>query len=140
MALKYSKGIYTPKNPQKYVGKGSITYRSSWENTFCQFCDNNDNVLEWASESIRIPYKNPITGKQSTYVPDFLVRYKTKNDLIKTELVEIKPYDQSIITEKTKPKLRATVAINHAKWAAALAFCKRSGIVFRILTEKDMFR
>jgi hypothetical protein len=31
---KYSQGIYIPKHPEKYVGKGSIKFRSSWEHAF----------------------------------------------------------------------------------------------------------
>jgi hypothetical protein len=31
------------------------------------------------------------------------------------------------------------VAINHAKWAAAAAFCQKQGIKFRIVTEQDIF-
>ena len=76
---RYSQGHYKPRNPKKYVGKGSIIYRSSWELAFMNFCDNNEHVTEWASESIRIPYRNPLTGKHSTYVPDFLVVYQNKH-------------------------------------------------------------
>jgi hypothetical protein len=44
--------------------------------TFMMFLDSNDNIVQWASESITIPYRNPITGKQSMYVPDFFVTYR----------------------------------------------------------------
>ena len=47
---KYAQGIYTVKNPKKYVGKGKPKYRSGWELTFMIFCDNNDKILNWASE------------------------------------------------------------------------------------------
>jgi len=137
---KFSQGIYHPRNPEKYIGKGKITYRSSWENHFCIFCDTNDYVLEWASESIRIPYRNPITGKQTTYVPDFLIRYRDKNNKVITELIEIKPHNQSIIKEGQNTNMRATVAVNHAKWAMAQKWCSKQGIKFRIVTERDMFR
>jgi hypothetical protein len=32
------------------------------------------------------------------------------------------------------------VAINHAKWQAAMAFCKQQGYTFRVITEDDLFR
>jgi len=32
-----------------------------------------------------------------------------------------------------------TVAINHAKWAAARAWCQRAKIEFRVLTEDSLF-
>ena len=136
---KFSQGIYTPKHPEKYIGKGKITYRSSWENHFCIFCDNNEHILEWASESIRIPYRHPITGKHTTYVPDFLIRYRTKNNKVLTELIEIKPANQSKLSEGMNTNQRATVAVNEYKWKAAAAWCKQQGIQFRVITEKDIF-
>lgn len=137
---RFSQGHYKPKNPIKYVGKGSIIYRSSWELAFMNFCDNNDNVLEWSSESIRIPYRNPLTGKHSTYVPDFLVVYQNKHGKQVAELIEIKPKKQSMLTEKLNSNERATVAINYAKWEAAIAWAKRHHIVFRVITEDQIFR
>lgn len=138
---KFAQGNFTPKNPEKYVGKGTIRYRSSWELVFCQFCDNNKSVTQWASESIKIPYRHPLTGKQTIYVPDFLVVYTDKNNRQIAEMVEIKPKKQTLIESRNaSAQLRATVAINHAKWAAANAFCKRMGIAFRVITEDDLFR
>ena len=47
------KGKYQPRNPQKYVGDSTnIIYRSLWERKFMIYCDTNDNVLEYASESM----------------------------------------------------------------------------------------
>ena len=62
---RFANGTYTLTNPAKYVGKGTPRYRSGWEHSFMRFCDTNDNVLQWASESIAIPYMNPVTGKKS---------------------------------------------------------------------------
>ena len=73
------------------MGKRAPTYRSSWEYTFCTFCDNNPAVIQWASEAITIPYRNPVSGKNTVYVPDFLVVYEDKNQKKHTELIEIKP-------------------------------------------------
>jgi hypothetical protein len=136
---KFSQGVYTPRNPSKYIGTGSIIFRSSWENQFCIFLDTNDHIIEWSSEPLRIPYRHPITGKQTTYVPDFLIRYRTKTNQIVTELIEIKPHDQSILKEGMNQNQRATVAVNMAKWAMARIWCKKQGIVFRIITEHQMF-
>lgn len=136
---KYSQGFFIPKNPEKYVGTGNIRYRSSWEFVFCQFCDNNPKVLQWASESIQIPYRNPLTGKQTIYVPDFLVIYQSGGKKI-TELIEIKPKSQTMITEKTRSaRDKAAIAVNTCKWQAANAWCKRMGISFRVITESDIF-
>jgi hypothetical protein len=137
---KWAQGIYTPKNPQKYVGNHKPKYRSGWELTFMTFCDSNDNIIYWASESMRIPYKHPLTGKPTIYVPDFLVVYQNKFGKQIAEVVEIKPKKQSIIESKVaNAKDRMVVAINHAKWAAAMAYCKSQGMAFRVITEDQLF-
>lgn len=136
----WAQGIYEVKNPEKYVGNKKPKYRSGWEFTFMQFCDNNKAVLQWASEPIRIPYRNPLTGKNTNYVPDFLIVYQNKHGKTIAEMVEIKPKKQSLIESKVaSAKDRAIVALNHAKWAAAMAWCKGRGITFRVLTEDEIF-
>lgn len=137
----YAQGFYTPKNPNKYIGKHSPKYRSGWELTFMTFCDTNKNVLYWASESLRIPYKHPLTGKVTTYVPDFFVVYENRYGKKLAEVVEIKPKKQSLLESKvSSAKDRAIIAINHAKWGAAMAYCKTQGYNFRVITEDDLFR
>ena len=137
---KWAQGIYTPKNPEKYIGKHKPHYRSGWELSFMLFCDSNSSVLYWASEAIKVPYRNPFTGKPSTYVPDFFVVYENKFGKQIAEVVEIKPKKQSLIESRVaSAKDRATVALNHAKWQAAMAYCKSQGFAFRVLTEDDLF-
>jgi hypothetical protein len=137
---KWAQGPYTVRNPEKYIGKGVPRYRSSWELVFMQFLDNNDSITHWASESIAIPYRNPLTGKHSNYIPDFFVVYKNKRGQRVAEVVEIKPKKQSLIESKVASlRDRAAVAVNHAKWAAANAYCKTQGFTFRVLTENDIF-
>lgn len=137
---KWAQGFYVPKNPEKYIGINKPRYRSSWELTFMMFADNNNKVLKWASESIQIPYRNPLTGKNTIYVPDFLIVYQDKTGRPITELVEIKPKKQTIIEEKIRSaRDRAAVVINHAKWAAANIWCRRNGITFRVITEDQIF-
>lgn len=139
MTKNFAQGVFTPLNPKKYVGKGTPRYRSGWEWSFFQFCDNNDHVLEWASEAIAIKYRHPFTGKITNYIPDIFLRYRTKNNKVCTEIIEIKPRKQSMIEGKMSERDRAVVAINYAKWAAAQAWCKRAGIVFRVLNEDQLF-
>jgi len=137
---KFAQGTFTPKNTQKYVGKHTPRYRSGWELTFMMFLDSNSNIIQWASESIRIPYRNPLTGKASIYVPDFLVLYENKYKKQIAELVEIKPKKQSLIESKTaSARDRAIVAVNHAKWASARAWCSQNGLIFRVITEDTLF-
>jgi len=137
---KYAQGIYTVKNPEKYVGKGKPKYRSGWELTFMIFCDTNDKIIKWASESIVIPYLHPFKGRRTNYIPDFFIVYQDKYGRTNAELIEIKPKAESIITEKVKnARQQAVIAINHAKWKSAQAFCKSQGIKFRVVTEDDLF-
>ena len=105
-----------------------------------RFCDTNDHILQWASESIVIPYRHPLTGKMTNYIPDFLVVYRDKNNTMKAEVVEIKPKKQSIIESKASNRDRAVVAVNYAKWDAATKWCRRQGLTFRVVTEEDIFR
>jgi hypothetical protein len=126
-------------NPSKYVGKGTPRYRSGWEQSFMRFCDTNDHILQWASESIAIPYRHPLTGKVTQYIPDFLITYRTRTNTMKAELIEIKPKKQSVIESKMSSRDRAVVAINYAKWDAATKRCQKQGLTFRVITENDMF-
>jgi len=138
---KFSTGIFKPKNPQKFIGKHAARWRSSWELTLMNFLDINESVLYWSSEEIRIPYKHPFTNKITTYVPDFFVVSVDKNGKQNAEIIEIKPKSQSIIQEgkKTSQKNAVQVAINHCKWQAALAYCKKNNIGFRVMTEEQIY-
>lgn len=136
---KYSQGKYEIQNINKYVGKKQPTYRSSWELTFCQFCDKNPNVLQWASEAIHINYKNPFTGKNTIYVPDFLIVYQDKNGKNHAELIEIKPSKETMMEAARSVRDKAAVALNMAKWTAARKFCAANGLQFRVVNEQDIF-
>jgi hypothetical protein len=135
-----ARGKFVPKNPEKYQGMGDPTYRSSWELTFMMFCDNNPAVEHWASESVKIPYRDPLTGKNTVYVPDFLIVYLDRNQKKHAELIEIKPNNQSTLEAVGKNKLNQAQYIrNLAKWEAATAWCKKYGIQFRVISERDIF-
>jgi hypothetical protein len=137
---KYHKGKFAIKNMAKYMGNSTPTYRSGWEHAFMRFCDEHPSVIKWASECVKIPYRHPFTGKQRNYIPDFLVQYKTKHDKIVTELVEIKPKKQSIMESKASQGTKEAVVLNHAKWQSAQAWCQQQKIIFRVITEDDIFR
>ena len=107
---RFAQGKFMPKNPEKYVGNKAPTYRSSWEFAFMRFCDTNDGIQKWASEAISIPYRCPITGRQTIY-----------------EKVGKNKHNQ------------IEYARNMAKWRAAQAWCAAHQIKFRVLNEKDLF-
>jgi hypothetical protein len=137
---KFAAGPYTVKNGAKYAGKGFPRYRSSWEWAFMNFCDTNEHIQQWASEPVRIPYRNPLTGRMTTYVPDFIVTYRSPNNTLRGELIEIKPRSQSVIEERQSQRDRAQVAINYAKWDAATKWAKNNGLTFRVINEDQIFR
>jgi hypothetical protein len=137
---KFAQGVYRVTNPLKYVGKREPRYRSGWELAFMRFCDTNDHILQWASESIVIPYRHPLTGKMTNYVPDFLITYRTRDNRMCAEVIEIKPKKQSVLESKASARDRAVVAVNYSKWDAATKWCRRQGLQFRVITEDDIFR
>ena len=135
----WAQGNYVILNREKYAGNGTPRYRSGWELSFMKFCDTNDHVLQWASESIAIPYRHPITGKMTQYIPDFLITYRNRDNTVRAELIEIKPKSQCVIESKMNSRDRAVVAINYAKWDAATKWARKNGLTFRVITESDMF-
>ena len=140
MASKFARGKFVMTRPDKYVGTKIPTYRSSWEWSFMRFCDTNESIQKWASEAINIPYRDPLTGRNTIYVPDFFIQYVDKNGRVSTELIEIKPASQSILERVGKNKYNQAQFIkNQAKWASASLWCKQQGIKFRILNENDIF-
>ena len=138
--MKFSQGIFTPKNPEKYIGRGSIRYRSGWELQFMNFLDSHPSIKQWASEAINIPYRDPLTGRNTIYVPDFFIQYVDKLGKILVELIEIKPASQQLLEKVGKSKVNQALYIkNQAKWAAANLYCKHQGITFRVLNENDIY-
>lgn len=136
----YSKDRYQVKNPEKYMGNKTPVYRSSWELSFMRMCDTNPAILKWASESVKIPYRNPFTNEQTVYVPDFLIVYIDANSKQHTELIEIKPAKQTFkeqVGKNQNDKLQ--FVLNQHKWAAATIWANSKGIKFRVITEGDMY-
>ena len=141
MSLKFSKDLFQIRNPEKYVGSKTPIYRSSWEMTFMLFCDNNPSIQEWASEPVKIPYRDPLTGKQTVYVPDFLITYIDRNHKKHVEMIEIKPANQMLKERVGKNAYNQAQYIkNMAKWEAAGKWCRNRGIKFRVINENDIFQ
>ena len=137
---RWAQGKYSLKNPDKFVGNKNPTYRSSWEFHFMKFCDENPAIASWASEAIKIPFRSPLTGKPTVYVPDFFIQYKDKKGRARVELIEIKPSSQAMRENIGKNKQnQASYVLNMAKWEAASKYCKSKGIRFRVITEMELF-
>ena len=140
------KGKYQPINPKKYKGNSqNIVYRSLWERTFMKYCDTNENILEWFSEEIAVPYRSPIDNKIHRYFPDFYIKVKESNGQIKKYIIEIKPKKQTLEPIPQKRKTKGYIyevyeyAKNQAKWKAAEDWCADKGYEFKVLTEDDLF-
>ena len=137
---RFAQGKYTLKNPEKYIGGRTPTYRSSWEFAFCRMCDTNENITKWASESIRIPYRHPFTGKYTIYVPDFFIVYGDRTGKQHVELIEVKPANHTFKEQLRRSQAnKAHYVVNQAKWAAARQYCKQKGMYFRVVNEQDIF-
>jgi hypothetical protein len=140
---KFKQGVFKPKNTSKYIGKEDPVYRSGWELKFFRFCDDNTNVVEWASESVIVPYLSPVDNKVHRYYTDGIIAIKEPAG-IKKYIVEIKPKLQTLPPVKGKKRHSTMVyetvryAQNQAKWDAARKWCQRYGYEFLILTEEHL--
>jgi len=86
-----------------------------------------------------IPYRHPFTGKNTVYIPDFLIFYVDKNQVQHREVIEIKPSKETTMENARSTRDRAAVAVNWAKWSAARAWCQQQGLVFRVVSENDIY-
>lgn len=139
------KGRFQPSNIEKYRGDHrNIIYRSLWERKFMVYCDKNENILEWGSEEIVIPYRSPLDNKIHRYFPDFYIKVRDLSGAIKKYIIEVKPKRQCVApapqTKRTKKYIREVTeyAKNQAKWEAAREFCADRRLEFKILTESEL--
>ena len=142
------KGLYCPKNPEKYKGDpNNIKYLSLWERNIMKTFDESKMILSWFAPSgsfeFFIPYTSPKDGKIHRYLPDFLAKVKQKDGSIAKFLIEVKPKIQTEPPKLPKSKRKSkryfaalhTYAINQAKWAAARDWCEQNGYIFQVMTE-----
>ena len=139
------KGKYQPSYPRKYKGNPTnIVYRSLWERKFMVYCDKNQNILEWASEEIAIPYRSPIDNRVHRYFPDFYMKVKETNGKIKNYVIEVKPAKQTKPPAKPKRQTKGYIreayeyARNQAKWKMAKEYCADRQWEFKVVTEKEL--
>ena len=139
------KGKYYPSFPRKYKGDPTnIIYRSLWERKFMVYCDKNQNILEWASEEIAIPYRSPIDNRVHRYFPDFYMKVKETNGKIKNYVIEVKPAKQTKPPAKPKRQTKGNIreayeyARNQAKWKMAKEYCADRQWEFKVVTEKEL--
>ena len=139
------KGKYYPSFPRKYKGDPTnIIYRSLWERKFMVYCDKNQNILEWASEEIAIPYRSPVDNRVHRYFPDFYMKVKERGGKVKRYVIEVKPAKQTKPPVKPKRQTKGYIreayeyAKNQAKWKMAREFCADRQWEFKVVTEKEL--
>ncbi len=137
--MRSHRGHFQPENPEKYTGTYPIVWRSSWELAVCRLLDNHPDVVRWASESMKIPYFNPIQNKYTVYVPDFTALYKDKTGKLRAEILEVKPKRETLLSEAKTKRDKAALQVNAIKWKAAKDFADKHGMFFRVLNEDHIF-
>lgn len=132
----YKQGMIDPKQCKKYYSScknDPIIYRSGLELQFIQYCENNTNIIKWASEPMEIKYNCRLDNKEHRYFPDYVIE-NAKGDRC---IVEVKPYDQ---TKKPNSQdsmwAKETWIKNIDKWTAAKEFAEKHDMKFIIVTEK----
>lgn len=164
---KSHQGFYVVKNTEKYIGDPNLViFRSSWEYSFCKWCDFSPSITRWSSEPIKVPYydrvtklkecnklglnpNNPHNWTIKNYNTDFWVEIKKTDGTSEKWFVEIKPKIKLIKPETVpsnaplKIQKRFNLAareylINEAKFAAMNEFSKKNGAKFYIFTEDQL--
>lgn len=137
---------------KRYNGDYPIVYRSSYELAFMRWLDCDNQVIEWSSESFRIPYIDfsSVPPRQRTYFVDNSATYRVKDEktgkwVKKKFLIEVKPYSQTIEPRKNKNKERyasdmLTFIKNMSKWKTAIIYAKERGWGFKVVTEREIFK
>lgn len=143
------KGIFKPRNPQKYKGDPSrIIYRSNLELRMMNFLDTHSSVISWQSEEMWVPYRSPKDKRIHRYFPDFIVETMSANGEIVKQMIEVKSFRETIEPNVKKlpngrysrQTLRALLiwGINQAKWKAAREYCQKQNMTFKLITEKEL--
>lgn len=143
----FRQGKFVPKNREKYKGKKLPFYRSGWEKTFMNTCDNSSQIVEWMSEEPKVPYLNPLTGTKWNYHPDFVIKIKDARGT-RVEMIEVKPKRETFPPERKKGKRKTTLIeetkrwlMNTAKWYAAKSYCEERGWTFKVIyLENNNFK
>jgi len=118
------RGKFVPANKNKYSGNvNRITYRSLWERRFMLYCDRSNQVAQWSSEELHVPYISPKDNRYHNYYPDFVLIMNDSRRI----MVEIKPEHQW------------QWDINKSKWESARQYCDENNMEFIVLGKKDLY-
>lgn len=117
------------------------------ERAVMAYFDACPNVLEWASETVVVPYKYKVDNKFHRYFVDFTAIITTKSGNTKRLLIEYKPFSQTAPPKKAKRETKKTknrflkesltYIKNINKWEAAEIWAEKHNMEFIVITEKD---
>jgi hypothetical protein len=154
---KYKQGLYTPKNKDKVIklnSQGGLFYRSGLEQKMMIYFDNNDSIINWGAEHLRIPYTKTEWVSESqefkttehTYYPDFYYELRRSDGTVSKVVAEVKPKSETM-----EPKIPANPTSkqlknfeyalkmynkNLSKWTYMIEYCEKKGFEFIIITEE----
>ena len=154
---KYHQGLFTPGNKDKVIklnSQSGLYYRSGLEQKMMIYLDNNEKIINWGAEHLRIPYtktewvseNQDYKTSEHTYYPDFYYELRREDGSISKVVAEVKPYSETI-----EPKLNPNPTAkqmknfeyalkmynkNLSKWTYMIEYCQRKGFEFIIITEK----
>ena len=69
-----------------------------------------------------------------------IMMYIDAGGQVRKEIIEIKPYKESVATPKMTERDARALLVNEAKWRYAADWASRNGATFRVITERTMFR
>ena len=133
-----------------------LYYRSGLEQKMMIYLDNNDNIINWGAEHLKIPYtktewiseKQEFKTSEHVYYPDFYYELKKSDGSISRVVAEVKPD-----SETSEPKLANNPTSkqlknfeyalkmynkNLSKWKYMIAYRENKGFEFIIITEKHL--
>jgi len=141
-------GRFVPKYPEKYRGKvDGIIFRSLWELRMMKMLDEDERVLNWASEEMHLYYLSPKDGFQHRYFPDFIAEFQMPDGTRTIKMLEVKP-SKELVPPKPPKKNKVTkrflkeclnYEVVQAKKLAAEDYCKARGWEYVFITEHDLF-
>ena len=65
--------------------------------------------------------------------------YENKHHKTSAEIIEVKPKSQTSLQEAKSKHDKLHAIVNQVKFAAAMAYCKQNGFVFRVVSEDSIF-
>ena len=70
------------------------------------YCDLNENILEWGSEEIVIPYRSPLDSRVHRYFPDFYIKVREKMEMFNDILLRLNQRDSAKNQRFRRKRLR----------------------------------